>query len=1198
MAQNSGTDIGQAYVQIIPTAKGIQGSLEDLFGGGAGGAGKHIGGKVAAGIVGAIGAAQVGKTVSAFLKDSVSVGSEFDKAMAQVAATMGKSVNDIGDLREFAQDMGASTAFSATQAAEALNYMALANYDAEQSMKALPNVLNLAAAGGIDLAYASDMVTDAQSALGLTFEESAKLVDKMAKASSKSNTSVAQLGEAILTVGGTAKDLRGGTTELATVLGILADNGIKGAEGGTALRNVILSLSAPTDQAAALMEELGINAFDADGNMLPLQETFGQMNKVLGTMTQKKRTEVLNTIFNKVDLKSVNALLGTSAERFGELAEAIDGSWYTMDSLKASFEAAGITFEGLSDQLAPLGIDAEDISMALNASGGKAEIFAEMLLETADAGVSLDDVVGALGISLEDLQGAFDSTSGAAEQMAETQLDSLAGDVTILNSALEGLKIGVFDQMKEPIRQVTEQATGLITQLTTDIEESGFISSFIADVEEKIPTVSQTISGFAGDVGELAAPLLELGGWLIENPEVITGLFTGIGAAIVTNNLVSNLPTVATNIKTLLAAASNPANLAIFGVSLAVGALVGVFAGIKAKNAAEQAEELAKHFGSIQLSLKDLKTAANTIVDSGSLRRVSEALSAFERSESAISAMDSAVQTLNRANWKVSIGMALTGQEASEYQAAVESYTQSCQTWIDEQAYGVHLSLALATEDLDTSTEKGALASQAAAEIETFYQGKQQELKDLGTELNEYVTTAFNDGLLDIDVTKVQELQQQMAEIQRTLATSTFSANLESIGMSYSGVNLTPESFQNLQNEINTALETAKASLQEELTYNIASVNVALENGAVNATEAEALKEEIKASYLSDLGELELKVQSFSLNTIMDAYGEQLEAAVPGFAEKFDEAIANIKENPDNISKLITTMSGLADNIELDSDARANISKLLEGMAPTTEELQILADKYQEYGMDIPENISTGLKNAAVLEAMTGDLDAMFVLATDELINSEALQSMMDTCTEEGVAVPENFKKAIEQRRNAAAPAIDGVYQTTADYLRQVFSNGFDVSAPVRVHTSPVFNAPTPAAGTVWGGGHASGAIVTRPELALIGEGGYPESIIPWDGSRRALDLWMQTGQEIGAFADAATLSRVSSTVSAESGATAQPYSELQQAVELLTRVATSISDRTDGMQIVLDSGELVGAISGKLDTDFARKTVYQSRRN
>lgn len=273
-------------------------------------------------IAAGVGAAAAGMT--AFGTAAVDAGMTFDKSMAQVAATMGLTVDEIGDLREFAMDMGAKTAFSASEAADALNYMALAGYDAETSMEMLPNVLNLAAAGGIDLASASDMVTDAQSALGLSLEETSELVDKMATASSKSNTSVAQLGDAILTIGGTAKSLAGGTTELTTALGILADNGIKGAEGGTALRNVILSLSAPTDKAAKKMKELGLEVFDAEGNMRPLEDVFTDLNGALANMSEGEKTQVLSELFNKVDLKSVNALMATNKDRWRELSGAID----------------------------------------------------------------------------------------------------------------------------------------------------------------------------------------------------------------------------------------------------------------------------------------------------------------------------------------------------------------------------------------------------------------------------------------------------------------------------------------------------------------------------------------------------------------------------------------------------------------------------------------------------------------------------------------------------------------------------------------------------------------------------------------------------------------------------------------------------------------------------------------------------------
>lgn len=352
--------------------------------------------------------------VVAFAGESVKTGMTFDSSMSQVAATMGTTVDEIQNLREFALQMGSTTAFSASQAADALNYMALAGYSADEAMTALPNVLNLAAAGGIELARASDMVTDAQSALGLSFEESAVLVDQMAKASSKSNTSVSQLGDAILTVGGTAKNLAGGTTELSTALGLLADNGIKGAEGGTALRNIILSLSAPTDTAAKKMEELGLSAYDADGNLRPLQEIFEDLNGTLSNMTQGEQTEVLNTLFNKVDLKSANALLATTSERWEELSAAID--------------------------------DAD----------------------------------------------------GAAKQMAETQLDNLAGDITLFQSALEGAKIAISDELTPTLRDFVQFGTDAITGISTSYQYFGlegaataigtFLNTALSRILEMLPS--------------------------------------------------------------------------------------------------------------------------------------------------------------------------------------------------------------------------------------------------------------------------------------------------------------------------------------------------------------------------------------------------------------------------------------------------------------------------------------------------------------------------------------------------------------------------------------------------------------------------------------------------------------------------------------------------------------------------------------
>lgn len=301
---------------------------------------------------------------------SVKTAADFEASMSQVAATMGYTVEDLNDgsseasqnmqrLTDFAREMGATTAFSADEAAQALNYMALAGYDVDESMQMLPTVLDLAAAGGIDLASASDMVTDAQTALGLTAEETKTMVDQMARSSSRSNTSVAQLGEAILTVGATARGVKGGTQELSSVLGILADNGIKGSEAGTKLRNILLAMTPSTDDAVAAWEKLGVSAYDADGSLRPLPEIFQELNTAMEGMSQEEKTRLLSDMFNKTDLAAINSLLGTTAERWEELSGEIE------NASGAAGDMADTQLNNLKGQLTLLKSAIQDVAIEI-----------------------------------------------------------------------------------------------------------------------------------------------------------------------------------------------------------------------------------------------------------------------------------------------------------------------------------------------------------------------------------------------------------------------------------------------------------------------------------------------------------------------------------------------------------------------------------------------------------------------------------------------------------------------------------------------------------------------------------------------------------------------------------------------------------------------------------------------------------------
>ncbi len=301
---------------------------------------------------------------------SVKTAADFESSMSQVQATMGitkdsmstvngESVNTMEALSDLAKQMGSETAFSASECAEALNYLALAGYDTQEMVDALPTVLNLAAAGNIDLASASDMVTDAMSALGMETSEADTMVDQMAKTASSTNTSVSQLGEGILTIGATAKSIKGGTAELNTSLGILANNGIKGAEGGTHLRNVILSLQNPTDKAAACMEQLGVDVYDSQGNMRSLNDILGDLNTSMEGMTSAEKTNIISSIFNKTDLSSVNALLANTGETWDSLQNSIT------NSAGAAQQMADTQLDNLSGQLTILKSALEGLAISI-----------------------------------------------------------------------------------------------------------------------------------------------------------------------------------------------------------------------------------------------------------------------------------------------------------------------------------------------------------------------------------------------------------------------------------------------------------------------------------------------------------------------------------------------------------------------------------------------------------------------------------------------------------------------------------------------------------------------------------------------------------------------------------------------------------------------------------------------------------------
>lgn len=461
-------------------------------------------------------------SVKNVVSDVIGEGKSFDTSMSQVAATMGKSVADMekevgsvettfghfeGNLRDFARYMGANTAFSATEAADALNYMALAGYDTQTSMQMLPNVLNLAAAGSVELARASDMVTDAQSALGLTLDQTDDLVDQMAKTSSKTNTSVEQLGDAILSIGAAARGVRGGTTELNAVLGMLANNGIKGSYAGTKLRSIISHLATPAKEAGKAISELGVNIYGADGKMRAMPEIFADMQKKMAKMSEKNRNRYIKQIFGEDNLSAVQALLGVTSEEWAELMGQIE------DSEGAAAEMAETQLDNLAGDTTKFNSALSEakliISEALTPTLRKFVQFGTRSLSRLTAAFGK----GGFAAVGEELKAIFGEVVTKLKESDDPKLQALGTILENLASAARWVKLA-FTDLPSALSKLKIKAKSLVDSIQWPTWED--IKGSLKAAWEKIKTKVADIASYFGglvfgknDAGEVNWPTWE-----------------------------------------------------------------------------------------------------------------------------------------------------------------------------------------------------------------------------------------------------------------------------------------------------------------------------------------------------------------------------------------------------------------------------------------------------------------------------------------------------------------------------------------------------------------------------------------------------------------------------------------------------------------------------------------------------------------
>jgi TP901 family phage tail tape measure protein len=297
---------------------------------------------------------------------SVATVAKFDDSMSQVAAISGATGNDLERLRDLAKDLGATTRYSASQAADAMTYLALAGYDTNQILSATPGMLNLAAAAGMDLATAADIVTDTMSGFQMSAERAGEAADIFAAASSKSNTNVEQLGEAMKYASSTANAAGMDLAQTAAILGVFADSGVKGSMAGTTFNAILRDMRNKAKDGAIAIGDMSIALYNADGTMRDLGSIMADVEQATKNMTTAQRDAALSAVFGSEAMRGVNILLATGSERYKELEQAMYNSTGTSqkmaktmeDNVAGTFRALKSQMEGImiqiGEQLAPI----------------------------------------------------------------------------------------------------------------------------------------------------------------------------------------------------------------------------------------------------------------------------------------------------------------------------------------------------------------------------------------------------------------------------------------------------------------------------------------------------------------------------------------------------------------------------------------------------------------------------------------------------------------------------------------------------------------------------------------------------------------------------------------------------------------------------------------------------------------------------
>lgn len=563
-------------------------------------------GTIAKGGLSILGGAIAGVTaaIGAGSAAAIKVGADFEAGMSKVSAISGATGSELQALTDKAKEMGAKTKFSATESAEAFQYMAMAGWKTGDMLDGIEGIMNLAAASGEDLATTSDIVTDALTAFGLSAKDSTHFADVLAAASSNANTNVSMMGETFKYVAPVAGSLGFSAEDCATAIGLMANSGIKATQAGTALRSIFTRMAKPTKEVQEAMSALGLSVTNSDGSMKSLNEIMVDMRGAFAGLTEQQKAQMAASIGGQEAMSGLLAIVNASDDDFNKLSNSIancDGASASMaetmnDNLtgaitifKSAAEGLGIElYESIQTPLKDIvksGTDCVNQLTEAFKSGGTeglieagGQIIANLLTGIADATPQV------LDISLQVIQAIVQSLVENMPQIATaggqiitvlwqgvTELLPMLGELayTVLTTFLNG----IISHSQEALTAGTQTLTSVLDGISAKLPElvplavsailafaQGLVDNFPTIVDAGLNMLVALAEGIADSLPTLIEQVPKLINEFCENIDSLLPKILATGVKIIValgKGLIKSIPTIIANAGEIVTAIIN-----------------------------------------------------------------------------------------------------------------------------------------------------------------------------------------------------------------------------------------------------------------------------------------------------------------------------------------------------------------------------------------------------------------------------------------------------------------------------------------------------------------------------------------------------------------------------------------------------------------------------------------------------------------